>query len=365
MKLEDIATPIETPKFDLSIFSITGNSKEMNKSRLDEKYIAGKLALLGQLTVFYAAPNTGKTLITMKLLCDAIRNQDIKGEDVYYINADDSLTGLYSKLKVAEEYGFNILAPDYGANDYDDNVEELEKIRFKSKLLPQYLDQMKKDKTAHGKVLILDTLKKFTDLMNKKNSSEFNTKLREFSAVGGTVIALAHVNKRKGDDGLVIHAGTSDTLDDFDCGYTIQEVECDSKAQEKTVIFRNLKARGDNAKEVSYSYSIEEGLSYDSRLASIYEVNAEKLERLNAQQEKFAKENKYKRIIEVITDTISTGVDSRTELIKQAHTILEIEGISKVRITKVLDDFDFSNSKDNAKWKRLKQGKNKIVYELL
>lgn len=67
----------------LRSFSAKGDSQKMKMKMLDDKFILKDIAILGQITVFYAGPNTGKTLLTLWMLCEAIKNNIIKGEDVF------------------------------------------------------------------------------------------------------------------------------------------------------------------------------------------------------------------------------------------------------------------------------------------
>jgi hypothetical protein len=83
------------------------------------------------------------------------------------------------------------------------------------------LGQLIIEKQARGKIIILDTLKKFTSLMDKKSCANFGIKIREFISHGGTIIALAHTNKNRSDDGKLIFEGTGDITNDVDCYYTI------------------------------------------------------------------------------------------------------------------------------------------------
>ena len=62
----------ETALDRLHGFSITGNSAAMRKQMLDDVFVLRDLALLGQWTLLYAAPNTGKTLITLWLIAEAL-----------------------------------------------------------------------------------------------------------------------------------------------------------------------------------------------------------------------------------------------------------------------------------------------------
>jgi archaellum biogenesis ATPase FlaH len=62
--------------------------------------------------------------------------------------------------------------------------------------------QMIADDTARGAVVILDTLKKFVDPMDKKSGREFMTSAREFVSNGGTLIMLACQTAWKNGQGI-------------------------------------------------------------------------------------------------------------------------------------------------------------------
>ncbi len=115
--------------------------------------------------------------------------------------------GLTIKGKDSSKKGFNMLAPGYKG--------------FEAEHLLPMLGQLIIEKQARGKIIILDTLKKFTSLMDKKSSANFGIKIREFISHGGTIIALAHTNKNRSDDGKLIFEGTGDITNDVDCYYTI------------------------------------------------------------------------------------------------------------------------------------------------
>jgi hypothetical protein len=221
------------PQFNLTQFSLKGSSTEMEKKMLVDKFVLGRIAILGQATVIYAKPNTGKTLLALNLLIEVIGASRVEGADVFYVNADDTFRGLVEKTKLAEQYGFHMLAPGHNG--------------FNTKLFVGYLQTMIKENSASGKIIVLDTLKKFADLMDKKTSSEFMRVGRAFVSNGGTLILLAHTNKNRDSEGKVIFGGTSDIVDDVDCAYTLDEIS--STLDEKTVMFENIKARGDVARQ--------------------------------------------------------------------------------------------------------------------
>ncbi|WP_155325846.1 hypothetical protein [Desulfosarcina ovata] len=306
----------------LDCFALNGLAGDMEKQMLDDKFVMGQMAILGQATVFYARHNVGKTLIGLHLLIEKIKSGELNPADLYYINADDNHKGLVYKLKLAERWGFKMLAPGYKGNGSGPG--------FKSEMLPVLIDKMVATNTASGKIIVLDTLKKFTDLMDKKKSSSFGECKRKFVSHGGTTVSYAHVNKHKGDDNKVVYAGTTDMVDDADCAYTLDIFAEDPATLLRTVRFENIKSRGDSVREAFYSYDAREAIPYQDRLASVVEVGAEDRER--AQRQMIAEKNRKE--IQAILQCIRQGVTGKTELIKSA---MELSGSTKKKIASVLE----------------------------
>ncbi|MDA9735298.1 hypothetical protein N9V16_07295, partial [SAR116 cluster bacterium] len=168
----------QTPLEQLSEFSITGQSKKLREQMLADQFILQNIAIMGQWTTIYGAPNSGKTLITNWLLREAIVSEEVDGEMVFYINADDNFKGLVEKIELAEEWGMHMIAPHHK--------------NFTVNQVPELMARMADNRCAHGAIVILDTLKKFTDLMDKRIASQFGVAARGFISSGGTLIALAH-----------------------------------------------------------------------------------------------------------------------------------------------------------------------------
>jgi hypothetical protein len=333
--------------FSLDRFVLNGDSDDMEKQMLADKYILGRVALLGQITYFYAPPNAGKTLLTMKLLIEGIEAGDIDPAKVYYINADDNHKGLTQKLKLAEKYGFKMIAPGY--KEFD--IEKFE----------TYLKKLVSTGSAAGVVIVLDTIKKFTDIMKKQTSSKFGKVARLFSMHGGSVIGLGHVNKHKDQEGKVIYSGTTDLGDDGDCFYTIDVVGEKKQTGIKTVSFTNQKNRGDVALEVAYSYKYGADISYLEKLRSVVELGAEEriqAENIAAKEKAFEDNN---AAIESINWALSSGFVLRTELIKAAA---EHKGISKKIVTQVLDTFTGDDLSTFGFWKVSKGANNSQTYSI-
>jgi len=215
---------------------------ELEKQAQEQRAILGPVVLSGQVTVLYAKPNTGKTLIMLSLIMESIKKNRINPNNLIYINMDDNSNGLVEKARIAQEYGFNMIADGYN--------------NFEAKKFWKAMLSMIESNTACGQVIILDTLKKFANIMDKKESSEFARIARQFVMKGGTIVALAHVNKRPGNDGKPIYAGTTDILDDFDCGYTINTIDENTQNKTKIVEFEKIKGRGNVPLSTSRSLKI-------------------------------------------------------------------------------------------------------------
>ena len=272
-------------------FSLRGMSGQLEKEFEDQVLLLGLIILMYQSSVIYAAPNTGKTLIILRLLINAIRQGKIDPSNVFYINVDDTPNGLVEKLKFADEYGFHMLAEGYNG--------------FRANDLLGILAELIMSDQAKGVIIILDTLKKFTDLMDKRLSSRFSHAIRQFIMRGGTCISLAHTNKHRNSDGKPVYAGTTDIIDDADCAYLMYEINLDVDAGTKTVLFENIKARGNVARQVAYRYSIAEGRSYREMLDSVEPVDD--IEASSLQQA--AEIESDAQTLDAITECIREGID--------------------------------------------------------
>ncbi|WP_445946236.1 AAA family ATPase [Shewanella sp.] len=302
-------------------FALNGQSKAMAEKMKSDTYILKNLAIAGQMTVFYAAPNTGKTLIILKMLIDSINSGDVNAKNVYFINADDNGKGMITKLKLAEEFGFKMLAP---------NFEGFSVAAFEG-----VINHLVSENECVGKVVILDTVKKFTDIMNKQASTLFGTMMRSFSSKGGSVIMLAHTNKNRDGEGKRVFAGTSDLLEDCDCSYIMDvSVSPSLNGSEKLVTFENNKQRGDVAQKLNVYYRSQQGMNYSELMATV-EVRGDsdaKRIQLVADVEQSRKDNI--EIITAIADTIAEGITLKTDII---NTVAQGIAVPKARVRKVLE----------------------------
>lgn len=333
-------------QFSLAQFSLNGKSKQMREKMLADRYVLGKIAILGQITAIYAKPNSGKTLLTIYLLIEAIKSGELEGGSVFYINADDTYKGLVYKTELAERYGFQMIAP--GLQDFDSN------------LFLRYLQKMIEGDTASGVVVILDTLKKFTDIMDKRVASDFGKVMRAFAQAGGTLIMLAHTNKNRDTDGKVVFSGTSDIVDDADCAYTLDVKE--TAGDLCTVMFENIKQRGDVVREAAYSYSRRDGINYLDLLTSVEELDEDTKRKHKEEQQIELRLIRNAQAITAITEAIEAGIHGKTELLEHAS---KASGISKPKITKALDDHTGTDWAKGSRWRMERGEKNAKHYHLL
>jgi|GEM_PF-3309558 len=335
----------DTP-FDMQQFSLRGRIDEMKTKMLDDKYVLGRIAILGQITAIYAKPNSGKTLLTLWLLIEAIKAGELDADKVFYINADDTYKGLIFKGGLAEKYGFHMIAPGEQG--------------FKSALLLDYLARMTEDGSAHGAVIILDTLKKFTNIMDKKVASDFGKVLREFTMAGGTAVLLAHTNKNRDADGKVVASGTSDIIDDADCAYLLDVT--DTAEGIRSVLFENQKQRGDVLNEAAYCYARRDGIHYEELLASVRPLGqAEKAKHVEKRTADLLLEKNAEGVA-AITSAIMLGFATKTELIKHAY---ENSLVSKGKLTKALQAHTGPNWAKGHRWSVEVGPCNAMRYSLL
>ena len=302
----------------LTAFSLRGQLAKLEAQTAEQIPILGNLVLLGQATVFYAPPNTGKTLLILHMIINGIKQKIIDPAQLFYINMDDNSSGLVDKLRLAEEYGFHMLA---------DGHQDFEFSAFRVAM-----ETMIATDKARGVTVVLDTLKKFTNLMDKTKSTDFAKVIRRFSLKGGTVIALAHTNKNLGPDGRPVYSGTSDMVEDVDCAYMLSAVPQQSDPSQKVVEFRNFKGRGNVTQTAAYSYTLDRDIPYNELLLSVQEVDADQLTSVKRATEV----QTDAQIIESIAGCIRDGIDSKMKL---AEAAAERAGCSKRSALKVVDKY--------------------------
>ena len=260
------------------------------------KYVVGRMSVMGEMTAFYAAPNTGKTLLILKLVTEAVEMGEIKAEDVIYVNADDNFNGSIEKGKLLMKFGIKQIVPGISGNDVTPQSIQ--------QLLMALVDQGK----ARGKIVILDTLKKFVDLMDKKRTRAFNENFRRFCRAQGTLIGLAHTNKSKNDSGHSVAEGVGDVANDFDCIYVLERMTPREESP-RIITFFNRKMRSNVTLKSSYSYDASEAKTWSERFDSVESLTPEDLALKQLKQEAKEQYEKDRDIIESILMYLNSNQD--------------------------------------------------------
>ena len=327
----------------LRAYSLTGQTAKYEKMAQEATPLLSQLCLKGEAVVWYAKYNTGKTLIFLHLVCEAIEQNRLASDDVYFINADDSSSGIATKLNILDEYGAHMLVP--GQNGFEaGNLKDL------------LLKAVKND-TARNTLVVIDTLKKFTDLMHKREASEFANVCRQFVTAGGTVLGFAHTNKRRGEDGKAIYAGTSDILDDFDAGYLIDDSDVSGQSGERFVEFKRMKGRGGGVETEFYAYANDDNLTYAVRLASVRRLNEDELSGLKQIEAQLNDAD----IIAVASKFIATGIQTKMAL---RNAVAEKADISRRSATRIIEKYTGDDPAQHH-WRYVVKAHGAKTYELL
>ena len=320
-----------------------GSSDNMKKQMLADKFVLKNLAILGQWTVFYAGPNTGKTLLVIWLLREQIRSGELDGGNVFYANCDDTYRGGAEKLRIAEQVGFQMLIP---------NVKG-----FRPDSLLSIMKEIAESGEAQGTVIVLDTLKKFTDLMDKRMSSQFGDIARQFVSAGGSLLCLAHVNKHRNSDGKSIYSGTSDIRDDADCVFNIEQIGDASLSNRitYTVQFECNKSRGDVADKLAFQYSKPAQGGYVELFESVARVG---LDVANAAKKSVEEEEKIEIDASVI-EKIKAAIENEQFIQSQIISfVASTAGIGSRQVRRVLGDYE------GKLWDVQKGANNASIYRL-
>jgi len=305
---------VDTP---LATMSVRGSASSFEERALKIHPLLGNVAMLGQATVWYAPPNSGKTLIALALLLEAVRAGNVLAGNAYYFNADDNGNGIAEKSRLLDDAGVHTLIPGEKG--------------FEPHMLAGQLDEMAAEDRCRGVVIIIDTVKKFVDLMDKRQTTAFAGSVRRFTQKGGTCLSLAHTRKNPNANGKAVYGGTTDLLEDSDAVYLLSEaVEVDATS-EKVVKFESKKRRGGGAEE-AYAFAANPE-SYDELLASVRLVDADQMERIAAK----AQIADDQTVVDMVRICVAEGIDKKMFL---AVAVAERVKISRRAAVQVIERYE-------------------------
>jgi len=288
----------------LKALSTSGRIDIMKNELGNEVHVFEGLALEGQLSLFFAWPNTGKTLIFFHLLIERIKQGLIDPNNIFYINADDDYRGLVKKGELAEQYGFEMINPAEAGMSTNEVI--------------QMLLELANSPDSKGKIIILDTVKKFVNLMSKHEQAKFYSDMRILAINGMTVIMAGHANKYPNAEGEIIYEGTADTLNDIDCVFSINRMS-PLDSNEMIVEFRKVKSRGDVAKKMSFKYNNRLEATWGKKLNSVTLLAGKAASTARYEKLKIDKIKKYESAKLFVSELLKEKSLNQSE-ITQKHT---------------------------------------------
>ncbi len=167
----------------------------------DPAWIYENLIMCNHWTTLVAEPNGGKTSLMMYLAPRMVA----AGYSVTYIDADTGAADAKDKYYQCKDGGVSYLTPDLveggmGAGNVTDDLRML----------------VTSGADLSHEVIVVDTLKKFTDVVSKATAKKFYGLLRKLTGRGATLIVLSHTNKYRDSDGKPVFEGTGDLRSDSD-----------------------------------------------------------------------------------------------------------------------------------------------------
>lgn len=174
-------------------------TKEMVDKVESTQIIWRKALVKGHVNLWVAPSNGGKTLLASL----AARELSSIGYKVYYMQEDAAVGDLKEMQQQAEEHDYRLVSSVLGETSTDEILNALRKWTNSDIDLSEY-------------VFIFDTLKKFSEVMQKAESKQFFKLMRTLTVRGATVLLLGHSNKNLTNDGKLIFEGVGDNRNDVD-----------------------------------------------------------------------------------------------------------------------------------------------------
>lgn len=288
-----------------------------------------RLIVKGHMIVICAEGNGGKTTIMVNAAADMSKD----GLNVLYINVDSSASDLIWYHEHAQEHGYSLIAPDlHEGMSASDALSHLKEMANDNIVRPNL-------------VIILDTLKKFTDVINKSRSKEFYATLRKLTAKGITLVCLAHTNKYNDDTGMPVFEGTGDLRNDFDELIYFTRVVNEDKTL--TVTTKIDKDRAVGLKDTSFH------ISRDREVKEIPLVDTAAIKQFQRMLEEKAE----------VVEFIKSSIDPETRTANGLHDLSVANGLGfgQKEIRKVAEFFDARNC-DTPLWESAMGVKNGRYY---
>ena len=322
--------PAVTKRGLVSAFDQFKVSEEVINSMSNPDWLYENLLIRGHLIAIPAPPNAGKTTIMLHIAAQLAG----KGLQVFYLNADVSGGDAKPMWHRAEEAGFALLLPDIANGTMGDFMSVLKQFAQGNEDLSSL-------------VIIVDTLKKMTDVINKRESKAVYGTLRALTAKGGTVVLLSHTNKHKGLDGEYIFEGTGDLRADVDEMIYLEPVK--NPDGSLLVSTRPDKVRG-KFESITFSISADRSVSQEGHYVDTQRIQQE-AERLEKDEE----------LIVTIKRLLRDEPKNQSQIVEHCQ---KTTSYGKPTIRAVLKRYSEKGFAQTPKWVTRQGEQNAIVYAL-
>lgn len=183
----------------LEKFYASQTTDEMMEKIQDADFCFAELIVRSHLQAYVAPANTGKTAFAIYASAEMAKS----GYEVIYINADASASDLKFYHNHARTNAYTLISPDLSNQSTDDILNLLKEMA-------------RSEDDLNNLVIVIDTVKKFVDVIQKSQAKAFFKILRSLTAKGITVICLGHTNKHQDHSGKALYEGTADLRNDVD-----------------------------------------------------------------------------------------------------------------------------------------------------
>ena len=321
---------LDAKSFDFD-YSITPHLDKMRASIKDTKYAIAEVAVIGKHTLMVAQASVGKSLITLRGVCNQIDLGEILGENVIYMTGDAGFVDITEKAELIQNYGIDQVYVD-GFHNFNLHADF---YNIMSKLI--------KDGNASGVILIVDVLRNVTNPMDKKDMQNYNESVNKFLLAGGTVITCVHANKHLGNDGMPIIEGVSDVRDGCDCTFLLTKTV---EGKQAYITLNRDKAKCVVSKKVRYTYpeSVKSYKELFDNTKYVSEKEAKKIQQqaaanaaavIKANQKQL--DQKYiDKVCEIIRECEVDDSNTRTNI---RNKLADATDLSMVRAEGILDTY--------------------------
>lgn len=287
-------------------------------------FIVPDLIVKGHLIALIAEANGGKTALMVHQSAKLAQ----AGYDVLYINVDASPGDLKRHYEHAKTNAYKVIAPDAKIGK---NVQDA---------IDRLITAADKGIDLSNTVIILDTLKKFTEVIQKSQAKEFYTLMRKLTVCGATIIMLGHANKYRGEDGKMIYEGTADLRNDVD----------------DLIYLNSVKNEETNRREITtYPDKVRAEFQPRSFFINLYDRSVEEPNEVVQ-----ILDRECQQVLRYAKEAIASGVTNQGEIISYIKE--RVDGIGKAKLTRLLTEFTTGL---DPKLRTIRGGKNAVIYSVV